>query len=156
MDEQDEQRPVEDFIDWDDMLTGTRDLAVNYAGRAVRFTYNPNDYTGPLQARVRKLLKLPDEDPRQSDWTNATVQSLVKAWNFRRNGEPVPVDAGSVARLALPLKLAMINAMQADLGLGEVPKGGSATPSPADSPDAEAATSPNGMAGVGSLSDVSG
>jgi hypothetical protein len=131
-------RPLDDLIDLDDLVSGTREIVVPWNGRDLKITIDLNRYDNPLQATLNRLRKLPDEDPKQNELTDAFILALAVSWNLRQ-----PLSAESVARLPYPLRNKIVNAMQLDEAFGQGPK--SAAPSPAASPGGPAGTSLNGI-----------
>ncbi len=141
---------LDEYVDYDDLIQGTRDLEVPFTGRRIAFTYNPNKYDGLLQAKMERASNLPMGDPRRSELFNTLLLTVLTSWNFRRKNEQgeavmVPIDITALSKLALPLKISMGVAIQTDLGLTAGPKEGSSSDSPTPLPAETAASSRNGI-----------
>lgn len=115
-----------DLLDFDQIFGTPRELESRFAGQVVRFRYIPSNYDNAMQAQVLRVVRLNDGHPEKDKINDLVLSKLLVWWNQGHRNEAgkmvrTPITLETVAKLPSPLKVAMVTALNKDMGLGEEP-----------------------------------
>jgi hypothetical protein len=111
-----QQDAEQQYIDFEDLVTGTRKVTVQVVGKTIEVDYDPNAYDDALQIQFQKIFKLPDEHPERVKFANVVIYTLVRGWNLRdRDGQMMPINPDTVSRMGIPIRSKISGAVMEDI-----------------------------------------
>jgi hypothetical protein len=101
-----QQDAEQQYIDFEDLVTGTRKVTVQVVGKTIEVDYDPNAYDDAL----------PDEHPERVKFANVVIYTLVRGWNLRdRDGQMMPINPDTVSRMGIPIRSKISGAVMEDI-----------------------------------------